>query len=137
MRISCPSILIVICFAVAGSGVANVHATGANAGCPFASVKLEINMPRLEAERRISGALGEPNKYSPYANNLSGGTTTYESRNCVLRVVYAAGAPAPIVSTPGGRIEHKPPKDETVVKFELLRKASIPLKGTTPVDNGA
>ena len=135
MHIARTPIFIVVCFAIAGNYVAEAQDAGVNTGCPLATVKLEVNMPRLEAERRISTALGETNKYSPHANNLPGGTTKYESQNCALNVTYAAGAPAPMVRAPGGSVEHKPPKDETVVKFELVRKASSSLR--TPVDSGA
>ena len=127
--------LIVVGFAVAQSFPAQAQDARTNADCPLATVMLEVSMPRLEAERRISAALGRPNKYSPHANNLTGGATKYESQNCTLIVTYAAGAPAPLVRTPSGSIEHKPPKDETVTKVELVRGPLSPLKAQ--VKNGA
>jgi hypothetical protein len=128
MNINRYAIFIFVCFALADSCVAKTRDVGENADCAFSTVKLEVNMPRLEAERRISAAIGEPNEYSPYAINLSGGTTTYESRNCTLTVTYAAGAPAPTVSTQDGGTVHMLPKDETVLNFELTRKNSSSLR---------
>jgi hypothetical protein len=128
MNINRYAIFIFVCFAVTGNCVSKTHDVGANADCVFNSVQLEVNMPRLEAERRISAAIGEPSNYSPYANNLSGGTSKYESRNCTLTVTYAAGAPAPTVSTQDGGTVHMLPKDETVLNFELTRKNSSSLR---------
>jgi hypothetical protein len=119
------------CFVVTGNCVAGIQGAGANAECVFSSVRLKVNMPRLEAERRISAAIGETNNYSPYANNLSGGTAKYESQNCTLTVTYAAGAPAPMVRTQENVIEHMAPRDETVLKFELVGKD--PSLSTVPV----
>ncbi len=123
MRMACIKAIIIFCFLSARSYFAESGAVEGNA-CPLSTVALELNMTRLEAERRISAALGKPNKYSPYDSNLSGGTTKYEAANCTLIVSYAEGRSAPMVSVSGSGVEHMAPKDETVSKFELVKRGS-------------
>ena len=90
------------------------------ASCPFAQMPVEVGMARLALEARIAARLGKANQYSPYANNLPGGTFSYRSRDCALRVTFSPGAPAPRVAVAGGGSEHLQPIDETVLNFEVV-----------------
>ena len=105
-------------------GIAVVHCTlvalPAQASCPFAQLSVEVGMPRLALETRLADLLGKVNTYSPYANNLPGGTVSYRSRDCELRVTFAPGAPAPRVVVAGGGSAHLQPIDETVLNHEVV-----------------
>src|SRR5262249_44002918 len=67
--------------------------------CSLRNVKLEVGMPRLEAEARIAAALGKQNEYSLYANNLLGGLAEYRDIACKLKVSFRPGAPAALLRT--------------------------------------
>ena len=87
--------------------------------CALENVKLEIGMPRLEAETRIAVALGKQNEYSLYANNLLGGSVEYRDIACTLKVSFRPGAPAALLRTTEGDIVHRLPIDESVGEFKL------------------
>ena len=89
----------------------------------FDTLQLTPGMPRAEAEAAIAHALGkERGDYSPYGNNLRGGTVEYkDATGAVLEVVYKAGAPAPWVQRPDGVAEHYPPVDESVISSRVIR----------------
>jgi len=61
--------------------------------CALENVRLEVGMPRLEAETRIAVALGKQNEYSLYANNLLGGSVEYLHIESVLPAWCACGTP--------------------------------------------
>ncbi len=96
----------------------------AQAKCPFAQMPVEVGTPRLALETQIAALLGESNVYSPYGNNLTGGTVSYRSADCELRVTFAPGAPAPRVTVASGGSEHLPPIDETVLSHEIILNSS-------------
>ena len=76
-------------------------------------------MEREEVEEQIDAVLGKPNTYSPYGNNLRGGTVQYRDGIWVLEVVYKAGAPAPWVQNEDGTAQHYPPVDETIMEYKI------------------
>ena len=90
-----------------------------NGQCSLENVQLEVGMPRLEAEAQIAAALGRRNEYSPYANNLRGGTAEYRDIACKLKVSFRPGAPAALLRTTEGVIVHRLPIDESVEGFKL------------------
>lgn len=79
-------------------------------------------MDREVVETQIAAALGKDSTYSPYGNNLRGGTVEYTDGELVLEVVYKPGATAPWVVGSSGVAEHRPPVDETVISFRTYRK---------------
>ena len=87
--------------------------------CALENVKLEVGMPRLEAETRIAVALGKQNEYSLYANNLLGGSVEYRDIACTLKVSFRPGAPAALLKTTEGDVVHRLPIDESVGEFKL------------------
>jgi hypothetical protein len=87
--------------------------------CTLENVKLEVGMPRLEAETRIAVALGKQNAYSLYANNLLGGSVEYRDIACTLKVSFRPGAPAALLRTTEGDIVHRLPIDESIGEFKL------------------
>lgn len=92
---------------------------------PFAEIDLPVGLPRERAEQAIATALGNAEAtYSPYGNNLRGGTVEYTDATgkFVLDVTYQAGVPAPWVTRPDGVAEHHPPVDESVISFRSYRK---------------
>ena len=91
--------------------------------CRLASLEISKGMPRLAVEQKIQDALGIKPTYSPFANNLVGGTAKYEDEGCTLIVSYARGAPAPFTRTADGKTVHLPPHDEEVLAVELVRSA--------------
>ena len=87
--------------------------------CPLANIDISEGMSRTDLEARLAKVSGRTSTYSPYANNLPGGTVEYREGRCVLTVVYRAGAPAPLVRAGPGRVEHLSPKDETVLTHRI------------------
>lgn len=81
-------------------------------------------MNRLVVEEKVAALVGTRSTYSPYANNLQGGTVSYRDNGWVLQVTYRAGAPAPSVRHQDGTVQHLEPSDETVVKSVLLNPSS-------------
>lgn len=106
-------------FAVAAL-LSAIIASPALAACPFSRMPVKIGMPRLELETRIAEVLEKANTYSPYGNNLLGGTVSYRSGNCELRVTFAPGVPAPRVIVASGGTEHLPPIDESVLSYRVV-----------------
>ncbi|MEO8002706.1 MAG: hypothetical protein ABI644_12600 [Arenimonas sp.] len=99
-------------------------ALSAQAACPFSRMAIKTGMPRLELETQVAAVLGEKNSYSPYGNNLLGGTVSYRSGNCKLKVTFAPGSPAPRIAVASGGTEHLPPKDETVLSHQIIFASS-------------
>jgi hypothetical protein len=85
----------------------------------LAKIVISAGMPRSEVEDQVAKALGKVSTYSAYANNLAGGVVEYSQAQCVLNVTYLPGAPAPLISTPSGSVQHMSPKDETVIMHKL------------------
>jgi len=96
----------------------------------FHSLELKTGMNREDVERQIAVLLGQQETYSPYGNNLSGGTVQYPDGDWILEVTYKTGAPAPWVETADGGAEHLPPIDETVVEYRIERIPNQELKAT-------
>lgn len=99
-------------------------ASPAHAACPFTRMPVKVGTSRLDLESRVAALLGTANTYSPYASNLQGGTVSYRSGSCELRVIFAPGAPAPRVAIASGGTEHLPPTDESVLSHEIILKSS-------------
>ena len=97
----------------------------AQAACPFAQIPVEVGMSRMDLEVRIASLLGKTNTYSPYGNNLRGGTFSYPGRDCALRVTFASGVPAPRVDVAGGGSDHLQPIDETVLSHEVVPTSAM------------
>jgi len=93
-------------------------ATGSQAS-RLHQVELSVGMERHEVEEQIASLLSRPKQYSPYGNNLRGGIVRYRDGDCVLQVIYKAGATAPWVETPDGSRQHLPPIDETVLEYKI------------------
>jgi hypothetical protein len=90
----------------------------------FDGLELRAGMTREEAEKAIAISQGkERSEYSPYGNNLQGGTIEYVDPKtaAILEVTYKAGAPAPWVENASGVAEHYPPVDESVLTFRIRR----------------
>ncbi len=85
------------------------------------SLELKAGMDRAKVEAQVSALLSRRSQYSPYWNNLVGGTVRYRDGDWILTVVYKAGAPAPTVKTPDGSHKRYPPIDETVVEYEIRK----------------
>ena len=90
----------------------------------FEKISLHVGMQREKAEDVIAAALGKKDsEYSPYGNNLRGGTVEYvDAAGYTLEVVYKPGASAPWVVGSNGVAEHYPPIDEAVISFRVYRK---------------
>ena len=88
----------------------------------FQGISLHEGMARAEVEKLVATALGKESEYSPYGNNLRGGTVVYtdERSGTRLEVDYNPGGPAPWVMRPDGVAEHLPPKDESVKSFRVI-----------------
>ena len=100
-----------------------VPATKPAPASPFDRISLHAGMQREQAENEIAKALGkERSEYSPYGNNLRGGTVEYTDGTAVLEVVYQAGTAAPWVVGANGVAEHYPPTDEAVISFRTYRR---------------
>ena len=87
----------------------------------FHGLDLKSGMNREDVEKQVFALLQQPQNYSPYANNLSGGTVQYPDGDWVLEVKYKAGVPAPWVETPDGSMQHYPPVDETLLEYSIRR----------------
>ena len=87
----------------------------------FESLELSTGMSRTDVEKQVGILLGQEKLYSPYGNNLRGGTIQYRDGDWVLEVKYKAGAPAPWVKNPDGTMQHYPPIDETVLEYKIER----------------
>ena len=87
--------------------------------CSLANIDISEGMSRTDLEARLAKVSGRTSTVSPYANNLAGGTVEYRDGQCVLTVVYRAGAPAPLVRAGPGRVAHLSPKDETVITHRI------------------
>jgi hypothetical protein len=90
----------------------------ANRVSPLLDLNIEKGMTRSEVEEKIAKALNKPDTYSPYGNNLKGGTVKYRDDKWVLEILYKAGVPAPW-DAGGGKTKHLPPVDETVQSHRL------------------
>lgn len=77
-------------------------------------------MSREEIEAMIAASLGMQSTYSPYGNNLQGGTVLYRDGKRVLKITYKAGTPTPWVLNKDGIAQHHPPMDETVLNHEIF-----------------
>ena len=98
-------------------------------GCRFDQLQLNVGVSRGEVESEVGDLLGEPSRYSPYGNNLAGGTVRYRDGDCALDLVYKPGAPAPWVRAPDGSTQHYPPVDETLIEYRIERIADRPEAG--------
>jgi hypothetical protein len=78
-------------------------------------------MNRERVEDQVAALLRKQKSYSPYGNNLAGGTVAYRDGDWILEVVYKAGAPAPWVTLPDGSAQHYPPVDETVLEYKIKK----------------
>ena len=87
--------------------------------CSLSKIAVASGMTRIEVEVQIAKAIGTPSNYGAYTNNHTGGTVEYRQSQCVLEVKYNAGAPTPLISTPQGKIQRLPLKDETVTSYKL------------------
>ena len=87
----------------------------------FHSLELKPEMNREDVEKQISALLDQPQKYSPYGNNLRGGTVQYPDGDWILEIKYKAGAPAPWVENPDGSMQHYPPMDETLIEYKIKK----------------
>lgn len=110
-----------ICLTAIRPVVAGAAAASDRPACRLANIQIVKGMPRLSVEQQVQNALGLKVTYSPFANNLAGGTVNYDDDGCTLIVSYASGAPAPITRTTDGKTEHLPPRDEEVLAVELVR----------------
>ena len=106
-----PALLVAVTLAIASVPAA--------ADCSLSKIVIVEGMPRSEVEGLVAKALGRASTYSAYANNLAGGIVEYRQAQCALKVTYLAGAPAPLISTPSGSVQHLAPKEETVVTYKL------------------
>lgn len=89
--------------------------------CRVCLLPLQAGMKRSDVEQKVAALLEKPSAYSAYGNNLRGGIVEYRDAAWLLRVTYAAGTPAPWVIGPTGVAEHWPPKDETVLSYEIVQ----------------
>jgi hypothetical protein len=99
-------------------------AEAGGAECSLSKIDITAGMTRTTVEVQVARLLGKPSNYSPYANNLSGGTAEYRHGTCILEVKYRAGAPAPLVANPQGAVQHLSPKDETVIGYKFYDSPS-------------
>ena len=97
----------------------------------FTNLELKVGMNRKQVEGLVSRLLGEEKPYSPYGNNLRGGTVQYRDGDWVLEVKYKAGAPAPWVKNPDGSMKHYPPIDETVLEYRIEKDPNKALERTS------
>ena len=111
-----------IAAALATPGV--LSATQDQGICRLCTLRIEAGMNRSVVEEKVAALVGTRSTYSPYANNLQGGTVSYRDNGWVLQVTYRAGAPAPWVQRQDGTVQHLEPSDETVVKSVLLNPSS-------------
>ena len=98
------------------------------AECPLSKIVIVAGMPRSEVEAQVAKVLVKPSNYSTIANNLAGGIVEYRQKECELKVTYHAGAPAPLISTPSGSVQHLAPKDETVATYKFYA-LPLPARG--------
>ena len=91
----------------------------AQAQCRLNDVQVTKGATRTALEQKVATLQGTTSSYSPYANNLRGGTVLYRDGSCALKVLFAPGAPAPRVAVPGGGTQHFQPLDETVISHEI------------------
>jgi hypothetical protein len=110
-----------------------VSASPTLAECALSRINISAGMLRGDLERKIAEVLGKPSTYSAYANNLPGGVVEYRAGSCVLKVTYRAGAPAPMVSTATGQVEHLSPKDESVLSHQVYL---VPVPATPARSSG-
>jgi len=87
----------------------------------FSTLDLKVGMRREQVEEQVAVLLDKQKTYSPYGNNLRGGTVEYRDGAWILRVNYKAGVTAPWVQNSDGTVEHLPPVDETVIEYEIER----------------
>jgi hypothetical protein len=119
MKRVCVALLLVVAAAAEVFAQHGGSASLQNSQCSLEKVKLEVGMPRLEAEAQIASALGRQNQYTLYANNLRGGSVEYSDIACKLRVSFRPGAPAALLRTTEGAVVHRLPIDESVEEFKL------------------
>jgi hypothetical protein len=93
----------------------------------FAMLGLKKGMKREQVEKLVAALHGKRNMYSPYGNNLKGGTVQYRDGGSVLEVEYKPGSPAPTISKPDGTTQGYPPIDESVIAF-TIRRTAIPVE---------
>jgi hypothetical protein len=87
----------------------------------FDFLDLKAGMDRGKVEEQVSALLSKPMTYSPYGNNLLGGTVQYRDGDWVLEVTYKPGAPAPTIVTTDGKTQGYPPIDETVIEYKTKK----------------
>lgn len=87
----------------------------------LAGLEFRTGTSRAAVESAVASALGRKSDYSPYGNNLNGGTVEYVDGEWILEVTYKPGAPAPRIAVQGGS-QDLPPVDETVERFQLRRR---------------
>jgi hypothetical protein len=92
---------------------------------PLAALVIKVGMPRLEIETIVSKITGSRLIYSPHSHgftNEQGLKAIYSDGVSELRVQYAVGAPSyRIKRTPSGPEEHLPAKDQTVIRWQLIK----------------
>ncbi len=90
----------------------------------FDKLELKVGMNRQKVEDQVNTLLDKKTIYSPYGNNLKGGTVRYRDENWVLVVEYKAGAPAPTFVNNDGNRQGYPPIDEKVIAYLIERIAT-------------
>ena len=114
---------------LAGCAQPQVGTIGQPETSRFHNLDLKAGMNRKDVEKHVSALLGLQQRYSPYGNDLRGGTVQYRDGDWVLEVKYKAGAPAPWVKNPDGSMQHYPPMDETVLEYTIERIAKKAMDG--------
>jgi len=87
----------------------------------FETLHLKVGMNREQVEEQLEVVLGKKSDYSPYGNNLLGGTVQYREGVWILEVTYKSGTPAPWIINKDGIAEHYPPIDESVLDFSIKK----------------
>ena len=107
----------------AALGLSGCTAYGASSksSCRVCKLPVKVGMARSEVETMVATALGKQSDYSPYVNNLVGGTVSYADGGWALVVTYLQGTPAPWVINAQGVGEHYPPQEEKVEQFKVRK----------------
>lgn len=117
-----PIVIISLLVVVIGFGIVSVMKNINMNPRLLQSVKIEIGMPRADAEQLIAHALKTESKYNVYEGSIATGdqTARYSDGIGTLEIVYNQGTPAPLVQNSQGDPEHYSPIDQTVKSFRYL-----------------